>query len=220
MPAIVETWFGGVEEGNATADVLFGAYNPGGKLPVTFPRATGQVPIYYAHREHRPAGVGAEPLHVEVPRPAVDAALSVRLRAELHDLHPRRAAAERERDARRPRRSTLRCDVTNTGTRAGDEVVQLYLRDDVASVARPVQELRGFQRVHLAPSESRTVHFALDARALAFHDTSMTLVAEPGTFTVAIGPGVMAASGVKFRFETADGASVPVSERCVPPRTH
>jgi beta-glucosidase len=109
-------------------------------------------------------------------------------------------------------------DVANTGSVAGDEVVQLYLRDDVASVTRPVKELRGFQRVHLAPHESRTVHFVIRDQALAFHDTSMTRVVEPGTFTVFIGNDAEHTSHAQFRFETPSGASLPVPERCeVPP---
>ena len=105
-------------------------------------------------------------------------------------------------------------EVTNTGTIAGDEVVQLYIRDDVASVARPVQELRGFQRVHLVPREMRTVHFPIDEQSLAFYDTSMTRVVEPGTFTVFTGIDAEHRSSMPFTFATATGAPVRVPERC------
>ena len=212
-PAILEAWFGGVEAGNAAADVLFGMYNPSGKLPVTFPRTAGQVPLYAAHRNTgRPASVQNRYTSGYIDAPFTPLySLGYGLSYTTFTLGAPRLSAS----VMRPTDTLdVAVDVTNTGKMAGDEVVQLYLRDDVASVSRPVQELRGFQRVQLAPSESRTVHFALDARALAFHDTSMALVAEPGTFTVAIGPDAMSASTVQFRFETADGASLPLSERC------
>ncbi|HET7187014.1 MAG TPA: glycoside hydrolase family 3 C-terminal domain-containing protein, partial [Gemmatimonadaceae bacterium] len=212
-PAMLESWFGGVEAGNATADVLFGAYNPGGKLPVTFPRTAGQVPLYAAHRNTgRPASVQNRYTSGYIDAPFTPLyPFGYGLSYTTFTLGAPRLSAS----VMRPGETLdVAVDVTNSGTIAGDEVVQLYLRDDVASVSRPVQELRGFQRVHLAPSESRTVHFTIDERALAFHDTSMTLVAEPGTFTVAIGPDAMTASRVQFRFETADGASLPLSERC------
>src|SRR5262249_11791105 len=95
-------------------------------------------------------------------------------------------------------------EIRNTGAVAGGGVVQLYLRDDVASVTRPVQELRGFQRAHLAPGESRSVRFVLDADALAFYDTSMTRVVEPGTFTVLTGDDAAHTSQARFEFTTPD----------------
>jgi beta-glucosidase len=108
-------------------------------------------------------------------------------------------------------------DVANAGSVAGDLVVQLYIRDDVASVTRPVKELRGFQRVQLAPHESRTVHFVIRDQALAFYDTSMTRVVEPGTFTVFTGDDALHTSQAQFRFETPNGASLPVAARCERP---
>jgi beta-glucosidase len=108
-------------------------------------------------------------------------------------------------------------DVANTGSIAGDQVVQLYIRDDVASVTRPVKELRGFQRVQLAPNEARTLHFVIRDQALAFYDTSMTRVVEPGTFTVFTGDDAVHASQAQFQFETTNGAAVRVPERCEEP---
>jgi beta-glucosidase len=105
-------------------------------------------------------------------------------------------------------------DLTNAGAVSGDEVVQLYIRDDVASVARPVQELRGFQRLHLAAHETRTVHFTIDEQSLAFYDTSMTRVVEPGTFTVFTGSDAEHASRAQFTFATTSGAAVRVPEGC------
>jgi beta-glucosidase len=216
VPAIVEAWFGGIEAGNATADVLFGAYVPGGKLPVTFPRAVGQVPVYAAHdRTGRPPSADNRytSKYIDLPWTPLYP-FGHGLSYTTFTLSAPRLSAT----VLRPGDSLdVAVDVTNTGSVTGDEVVQLYVRDDVASVARPVQELRGFQRLRLAPRESRTVHFAIGEQALAFYDTSMTRVVEPGTFTVLTGPDAVHTSPAHFRFETAAGASLPVPERCERP---
>lgn len=186
VPAILEAWYPGVEAGHAIADVLFGDRNPAGRLPVTFPRNVGQVPIFYAHKN-----TGRPPLEHEkytskyldvpwTPLYAFGFGLSYttfrydRLRVE----HPRIAVDGRQQ---------VDVTVTNTGKRAGDEVVQLYVRDDVASLARPVKQLRGFRRVHLQPGETRTLAFTLGPEDLAFHGIDMRQVVEPGTFTVFAG---------------------------------
>jgi beta-glucosidase len=212
VPTIIETWFGGVEAGNATADVLFGDYNPSGRLPVTFPRAVGQVPIYAAHRNTgRPASENRyTSRYIDLPFTPLYPFGHGLSYTTFTSSAPRLSAT-----VLRPGDSLeVTVHVTNTGSVAGDEVVQLYLRDDVASVTRPVQELRGFQRVHLAPRESRPVRFVIGEQALALYDSSMTRVVEPGTFTVWVGPDAAPALRAQFRFETADGASRPVPERC------
>jgi beta-glucosidase len=213
VPAIVESWFPGTEGGSAVADVLFGEYNPGGKLPVTFPRATGQVPIHYDHRNTgRPADEKNHytSKYIDVPfTPLYPFGHGLSYTTFVYG-EPRLGAS-----TLRPG-ETLRVsvDVTNGGARAGDEVVQLYLRDDVASVTRPVKQLRGFQRVRLAPGERRTVTFTLDEQALAFLDSSMARVVEPGTFTVYTGTSSAEVREARFRFETADGKAVRVPEKC------
>ncbi|HWJ23901.1 MAG TPA: glycoside hydrolase family 3 N-terminal domain-containing protein, partial [Gemmatimonadaceae bacterium] len=175
VPAIVEAWFGGVEAGNATADVLFGAYAPSGRLPVTFPRATGQVPIYAAQKSTgRPASADNRytSRYIDLPwTPLYPFGYGLSYTTFTSSAPRLSASVLRPGDS-----IDVAVDVANTGSVAGDEVVQLYVRDDVASVARPVQELRGFRRVHLAPGERRTVHFAIGVQALAFYDTSMTRV--------------------------------------------
>jgi beta-glucosidase len=105
-------------------------------------------------------------------------------------------------------------DITNAGTVAGDEVVQLYIRDDVGSVTRPVRELRGFRRVRLAPGETRTIVFALHVQDLAFHDATLARVAEPGTFTVFVGGSSAGTNQLRFRFGTADGLPIRVPATC------
>ncbi|MDQ6634390.1 MAG: beta-glucosidase BglX [Gemmatimonadota bacterium] len=213
VPAIVETWFLGTEHGSATADVLFGDANPGGHLPITVPRVTGQVPIYYAHRNTgRPPSVpnkysskyldvSFEPLYV------FGHGLSYTTFA--YGAPTLSTATMRPGDTLR-----VHAEVTNTGRVAGEEVVQLYLRDEVASIARPVRELKGFRRVLLAPGERRTVQFTLDVRDLAFYDADMRHVAEPGAFRVFVGGSSAATRDARFTLETPGKVPVPVEVGC------
>jgi beta-glucosidase len=213
VPAILESWFGGVEMGNAVADVLFGDVNPGGKLPVTFPRTIGQVPIYYNYRQ---TGRPAHALN-EYTSKYEDAPWTP-LYPFGHGLSytwfrygPLRLSALRMTPADS---LTVTVDVTNAGPRAGDEVVQLYVQDRVAGMTRPVKELRGFQRIHLAPGETRTVAFRLDVDDLAFWGPGMHRVAEPGSFVVMVGTSSERLQGAEFELSTADGEPVAVPERC------
>ena len=198
VPAIVETWYLGVEAGNATADVLFGDYNPSGRLPVTFPRALGQVPLYYNHRN---TGRPMQPQnkfsskYLDVsndPRYPFGFGLSYTTFA-YRDLRLSTARA-RVRDT-----VTATVTVANTGAREGTEVVQLYVRDEVASVSRPVRELKAFQRVTLKPNESRTVTLRVAVKDLWFIGLDMKPVVEPGTFRVFVGPN--SAEGLEATFE-------------------
>ena len=177
--ALVEGWYLGQEGGNAFADVLFGAVNPGGKLPVSFAHSVGELPIYY--NRHPSADVNR---YVEAKRTALFP-FGFGLSYTTFDLSAPRLAKERIATTDS---AIVEVDVTNTGKRAGDEVVQLYIRDDVSSVPRPVLELKGFQRVTLQPGEKRTVRFTLSADALAFWNIEMRHVVEPGTFTISTGP--------------------------------
>jgi len=177
-PALIEGWYLGQETGHAVADVLFGAVNPGAKLPVTIARSTGQLPIFYNHKptSHRgylfdtaaplyPFGYGLSYTTFDVSAPRV--------------LTPTIASNQGARIA---------VDVANTGSRSGDEVVQLYVHDDEASVTRPVLELKRFQRVTLQPGERRTITFELTSDDLALWNPEMKHVVEPGTFTISAGP--------------------------------
>ncbi len=212
-PAIVETWFLGVEHGTATADVLFGEYNPGGKLPATFPRVTGQVPIYYAYRmTGRPTNESNKytSRYLDV--------LSTPLFPFGHGLSYTTftMSAPRLSATTMTPADTLRVDVdvANTGRVGGDAVVQVYVRDDVGSVTRPVRELRGFRRVPLAAGERRTVTFPIDVRDLAFHDARLRYVAEPGRFTVYAGLSSADSASASFELRTADGAAIPIARGC------
>lgn len=201
-PAILETWFLGVETGHAVADVVFGDVNPGGKLPVTFPRALGQVPIHYAHKNTgRPPGPDKyTSKYIDVPvTPLYPFGHGLSYTTFVfRDLTLSRTAMTAT--------DTLQVsvDISNTGDRRGDEVVQLYVRDEVASLTRPVRQLRGFRRIGLAPGETRTVTFELTADDLAFHGPDLTRIVEPGAFRVSVGPS--SAEGLEAGFEvTGDG---------------
>ncbi len=198
VPAIVETWFLGVEAGNATADVLFGDVDPSGRLPVTFPRVLGQVPLYYNHRNTgRPPDVNNKysSKYIDVPvTPRYPFGFGLSYTTFAYSNLKLSAARARASDS-----VTATVTVANTGNREGTEVVQLYVRDEVGSVSRPVRELKAFRRVALRPGESRTVELRIALRDLWFYGLDMKPVVEPGTFAVYVGPN--SAEGLDVRFE-------------------
>jgi len=201
VPAILEAWFPGVEGGNALVDVLFGDTNPSGKLPVTFPRNVGQVPIYHAHKNTgRPPREGQKftSKYIDVPwTPLYPFGHGLSYTTFRYDAPTVAKPVLAQGDPRQQ----VSVRVTNSGKRAGTEVVQLYLRDDVASITRPVRELRGFRRVELQPGESRIVTFELGFDDLSMLDERMQRVVEPGTFTVFTGGS--SAAGQQAKFEVA-----------------
>jgi beta-glucosidase len=176
--AVIDVWYPGEAGGTAVADVLFGDHDPGGRLPITFPMSEGQLPLTY---NHKPTGRGDDYLdgtgQAEFP---FGFGLSYAtfeyggLAIEPAEIAPTGS-------------STVRCTVTNTGAVAGDEVVQLYLREEVTSVATPLIALKGFQRIHLAPGESKGVSFRLTTAELSLLDSNLRSVVEPGAFRVMIG---------------------------------
>jgi beta-glucosidase len=180
VPAILEAWYAGQEGGTAIGEVLFGDVNPGGKLPVTFPRHTGQIPVYY---NRRPTSFRN---HLDLAREPLWS-FGFGLSYTTFRLDELRVAAP----VIGPGGSTdVTVRVTNTGARAGDEVVQLYIRDQVSSVTRPVKELRGFARVTLTPGQATTVRFTLGPEELSMIDRRMQRVVEPGRFDVMAGTSV------------------------------
>lgn len=177
VPAILDGWYLGQEGGTAGADVLFGAYNPGGKLPITVPRNVGQLPDYYyqkpsAKREY--LGTTTEPLYP--------------FGWGLSYTTFKHANAKAVPDSIGPQgRAKVSVDVTNTGNVRGDEVVQLYIRDEVSSVTRPIKELKGFRRISLDPGETKAVEFEIGPDELHFLDRDMHWIVEPGKFRLMVG---------------------------------
>ncbi|EHM1676718.1 beta-glucosidase BglX [Salmonella enterica subsp. enterica serovar Saintpaul] len=186
--AILETWFAGMEGGNAIADVLFGDYNPSGKLPISFPRSVGQIPVYYSHLNT------GRPYNPEKPNKYTS-----RYFDEANGpLYPfgyglsytiftvsdvTLSSPTMQRDGK----VTASVEVTNTGKREGATVIQMYLQDVTASMSRPVKQLKGFEKITLKPGESKTVSFPIDIEALKFWNQQMKYDAEPGKFNVFIG---------------------------------
>lgn len=201
VPAILESWMGGSQSGNAIADILFGDVNPGGKLPVTFPRNVGQVPMYYNY------------LNTGRPPEAENRYTSKYLDVPWTPLFPfgyglsytKFKITNLQLSARRIVSGTLTVsvEVENVGRRAGDEVVQLYVRDPVATMTRPVKELKGFQRITLQPGEKRLVGFVLDREHFAFWNRDMRFVVEPGEFRVMVGSS--SADLIEAKFEVVAG---------------
>ena len=200
VPAILDVWFGGTETAYAVTDVLFGDVNPSGKLSCSFPKNVGQIPIYYAHKN--------------TGRPLADNGWFVKFRSNYLDvdndpLYPFGYGLSYTSFSYSP--VTLSADrmdqngsikasvtVTNTGSVAGKEVIQMYIRDLVGSSTRPVRELKGFEKILLQPGESRTVEFTVDVEMLKFYNADMQYVAEPGTFRVFIGPDSTTDNSAEF----------------------
>ena len=198
VPTIFECWYLGQETGQAVADVLFGVTNPGGKLPITIPRSVGHVPAYYNYKPSArrgylfddvtplfPFGHGLSYTTFEFGQP--------RLTKEAIGLNES---------------TTVQVDVTNRGDRAGDETVQLYIRDLVSSVTRPVKELKGFQRISLQPGSTETVSFQITPDKLAFWNVEMRRVVEPGDFLVMVGPNCQELQMTKLTVRRVAGGLV------------
>lgn len=190
--AVLEAWAPGVEAGNAVADVLFGAVNPGGKLPVSFPRAVGQIPIYYNHQN---TGRPADPnnkytsKYLDLPNgPLYDFGFG--LSYTTFTISGLRLSSTRL--SRRGGQIKVTADVSNTGDRSGDEVVQLYIHDPVASFSQPVRRLRGFSRVALTPGQTKTVSFTLGAQDVGFYNNQAEFLVETGEIEVYVGNSSLA----------------------------
>ncbi|MFS4417402.1 glycoside hydrolase family 3 N-terminal domain-containing protein [Maribacter sp. 2307ULW6-5] len=181
IPSILETWYLGMHSGDAIADALFGDVNPGGKLTVSFPRNVGQIPVTYLERpDFIGSGKGLYKYSDKSPLFHFGHGLSY---TTFEYGAPRLTASEIEADGT----ATISVEVTNTGAVAGDEVVQLYVRDDIATVGRYLKLLKGFERIHLKPGATKTVSFQLGFNELSILNAKMEKVVEPGTFTLYVG---------------------------------
>ncbi|NNE69178.1 MAG: beta-glucosidase, partial [Rhodothermales bacterium] len=177
-PAILDTWYLGQETGTAVAEALFGQINPGAKLPVTVPRSVGQLPMFYNYKPTARRGYlfeSTEPLYPFGFGLSYTTFAFENLRLSSDTISADETVS-------------VMVDVTNTGTLAGDEVVQLYIRDEVSQVTRPVKELKGFQRITLESGETRTVTLEVGPEHLSFYGREMTRIVEPGSFTLMVGP--------------------------------
>ena len=186
VPAVLETWYLGNQGGNAIADVLFGSYNPSGKLTTTFPRSVGQIPIFYNH------------MNTGRPPSESDKYTSKYIDSPVTPLYPfgyglsyttfnyKNIRTDKSKISKNDS-LTVSVDVTNTGNLVGEEVVQLYIHDRVRSVTPPVKELKGFKKIHLIPGEEKTVKFKIISDMLSFLDKDLKPIIEPGVFDIMIG---------------------------------
>lgn len=194
--AIVQAWHLGVQSGNAIADVLFGEYNPSGRLPVTFPHNVGQVPIYYYRKKtgRPPAGVYSSYYIDSTTEPLYPFGYGLSYtRFEYGSVTTDRTSMNADEGLK------LSVKVKNAGDRAGEETVQLYVRDEVASVTQPLKKLIGFLKVSLAPGESSNVTFQVSADSLAIIDKNMKRTVEPGDFTLYVGPNSSEGQSVQIK---------------------
>jgi beta-glucosidase len=177
VPAILEGFYLGEETGTAAADVLFGDYNPGGKLPITFPRSVGQLPVFYDRKPTAKRGYlfsTVEPLFPFGYGLSYTTFKYSNLQITKPQIRPNES-------------TTVTVDVTNTGQVRGDEVAQMYIRDEVSSVTRPIKELKDFSRITLLPGETKKITFTITPEKLQFYDREMKRVVEPGNFQIMVG---------------------------------
>ena len=206
LSAILMAWYPGTEGGAAIAETLFGDVNPSGKLPVTWPRTVGQVPLYY---NHLPSGRPTEPA-LRFTRNYLDVALEPLFPFGWGLSYTTFAFSDPVVATPKLKGSDtleVRVEVKNTGDRAGKEVAQLYVRDPVASRSRPVRELKAFEKIALAPGEARTLTLRVPVRELGFHLDDGTYVVEPGRFEVGVGGDSRA--DLNASFEVTEGLRIP-----------
>ncbi len=198
IPAIIETWFLGDQTGNALAEVLFGDYNPSGKLPVTFPRNVGQIPIYYNHKST------GRPYNKD------DKYTAKYIDSEIIPLYPFGFGLSyaqfdytnlvTDKDSYEINDTIhVKVDVKNTGKVKGEEVIQLYINDKVSSVSRPIKELKGFKKIFLEAGESKQINFIITSEMLSFYNIEMKRVVEPGEFEVMVGGNSQEVISKSFR---------------------
>ena len=196
VPAILEGWYLGEEGGTGAAAVIFGDANPGGKLPISFPRSVGDLPDYY---NHKPSANRSYAFSTRQPLFAFGSGLSYTSFSFDH----LRVEPERINVAGKAKVSV---EITNTGARAGDEVAQLYLHQKIASVTQPVMQLKGFERIALEPGEKRTVTFTITPEMLSILNTEMQRVVEPGVFELMVGPSSDRTKTVRLMVGDESGA--------------
>ena len=188
VPAILDTWFGGTEAGNAVADVLFGNYNPSGKITASFPRNVGQIPIYYNQfNTGRPFHPGDSPKFKSDYLDVANTPLYPFGYGLSYTTFKYSDISLSNNTLSSNGKIIASVNVTNTGTRSGKETVQMYIRDMVGSITRPLKELKGFKQITLEPGETQKVSFTISVNDLKFYNSDLKYVDEPGDFKVFIG---------------------------------
>lgn len=178
VPAIIEGWYMGQATGTAAADIIFGDVNPSGKLTITFPKSAGQLPMFY---NHKPSAQYHDYISQDI-KPLFPFGFGLSYTTYKYSK-PKISATSMKEDGK----VTVSVEITNAGKMKGDEIVQLYIRDKVSSVTRPVKELKDFKRISLEPGQTKTVEFQIEKSKLAFWDINMNYTVEPGEFEIMIG---------------------------------
>lgn len=202
MDAILDVWHPGTEAGNAVADVLFGDVNPSGKLTTSFPVAVGQIPVYHSMlNSGRPYDGGDSPKfksnYLDIPNEPLYPFGYGLSYTQFEYGKPNLSGTEMSKDGK----LTLSVTVKNTGNREGNEIVQLYIRDVVGSISRPMKELKGFDKIMLKPGEKKTVRFDIDESLLQFCNSDLQWVVEPGAFEVFVGPNSRDVQMLSFEYK-------------------
>lgn len=181
VPAILEPWYCGEKGGLAVADVLFGDCNPSGRLPITIPRNIGQLPCYYNYKHSKFNEIDNSYVDISAT-PLFEFGFGLSYTTFAYDnlvITPQQTGPQGD--------VNITFDITNTGSRAGSEVAQLYINDVISSVTTPVKELKGYEKVALEPGEKKTVHLTLTPEDLSLFDADMNFIVEPGTFRIMVG---------------------------------
>jgi beta-glucosidase len=179
VPAIVQCWYLGQETGYAVAETLFGDNNPSGKLPISIARSAGHLPVYYFAKP----SARQRPYNLDNIKPLYPFGFGLSYTSyQYSNLRISKPTISLKENV------TVTVDVKNTGDRPGEEIVQLYIRDQVSSVTRPIKELKDFKRIVLAPGETKQVSFTIKPDKLKFYDVNMQEVIEPGDFDIMVGP--------------------------------
>ncbi|GGZ46069.1 beta-glucosidase BglX [Mesonia mobilis] len=200
FPAILETWLLGSQHGNAVAEVLFGKHNPSGKLPVSFPRNVGQEPLYYNQKSTGRPNANAEVTYSHYTDSDRDALFPFGFGLSYTDFEYGKIQLSKNKFSA-SEEITASIEVKNTGDMAGEEVVQLYIRDLFASITRPIKELKGFEKISLQPGESKTVSFTIDAELLSYFGGDKKWVTDPGKFQLFIGGNSVDLQQIEFEYE-------------------
>jgi beta-glucosidase len=198
VQALVECWFLGQETGDAVADLIVGNIAPSGKLPITIPRSVGHIPAYYSYKPSARRGYAFDDVSALYP---FGHGLSYTKFEYSSPVPSKGGGASSTPTYKQGDNFMISVNVKNTGNREGSEVVQLYIRDEISSITRPIKELKDFKRINLKAGESQTITFTITPDKLSFFNKSMKKIVEPGDFTIMVGTSSAVNQGVKVTVE-------------------